>query len=361
MTKLSLNYTGIGSLPFKGEEAPVDAIEFIFDNYTNIPFWPQLPHFKRCEDMVLQFTQNLAGFEENKKGCFINQETETFFEKLEELYFDFENVISSANLQDCAKMLDKYAITAPYSNTFALFTEKLKEYKPPFIKGSITGPFTFSTSINCENGKCAFYDETIRDMIVKTLALKALWQIKEFKKASSNSKPIIFMDEPSVSQVGSCAFLTVKNEDVVEMIRQISDIIKKFGGMTGIHCCGKTDWNVSINADVDIINFDAFSFAQNISTYAEQIKNFIEHGGFLAFGIIPTLDKEALRELDENKIMEKFEESLNYLIRKKIPRELILKQSFITPSCGCGSLSIREAVFAVQLTKKLSESLRGVK
>ena len=118
------------------------------------------------------------------------------------------------------------------------------------------------------------------------------------------------MDEPSISQVGSCAFVTVKKEDVINMLKNISDDIKKFGALSGIHCCGKTDWDIAIESEVDIINFDAYFYAQSVGTYAQKLRKFMGNGGFLSFGIVPTLDKEALGRLDIKELKEKFIEAM---------------------------------------------------
>ena len=223
MSELTLNYTGIGSLPFKGENAPKQALDFIFKEFKSIPFWPQLPHFAPEEDMVFQYTQNLAGLSFEGDKYFLNPENEEFFSALEELFFDYENVISADDLIQCEKTLDKYAILPPNSNSLAPFLNELKHHNPDFVKGSITGPFTFSTSITDNEGKCAYYNDVLKDVCTKTLSLKALWQVKEFKKAAPGAKSIIFMDEPSISQVGSCAFLSVESSDVVEMLKIIAD------------------------------------------------------------------------------------------------------------------------------------------
>lgn len=358
--KLSLNYTGIGSLPFKHEGAPLDAVNYIFDCCPDFPYWAQLPHFKKEEDMSLQFTENLAGlvFEDDK--YYLDDENDNFYSELENLFVDYETVISSENLNDAAEILDKYKISKPYSNTIELFLEKLSltKNKPGFVKGSITGPFTFSTSFLDRGGKSAYYNETLREAIIKTLSLKALWQIKEFKKASSSSCPVIFMDEPTISQVGSCAFVSVKKDDVINMLKTISDDIKKFGALSGIHCCGKTDWDIAIESGVDIINFDAYFYIESVGTYANRVENFMKRGGFLSFGIVPTLDKEALLALNEEKLYEKFNTALKCLTSKNIDRNLILSHSFITPSCGCGSLDDETAKKALDLCSKLSSALK---
>ncbi|MBE7706274.1 MAG: hypothetical protein E7Z91_03405 [Cyanobacteria bacterium SIG30] len=360
MSRLSLNYTGIGSIPFADDNAPSKAVDFVFENFKEIPFWPQLPHFAREEDMVLQFSEAMAGLTIQDGKIFFDTDSETFYEKLEELFFDFEEIMASDNLLDVEEQLDKYKIQAPYSNAIGLFLNKLKDFDTPYVKGSITGAFTFSTSVNDNQGKSAFYDETLREVIVKTLILKALWQIKEFNKISPNATPIIFMDEPSVSQIGSCAFLTVKNEEVVEMLATISNAIKKFNAISGIHCCGKTDWEIAMNADVNVINFDAYSYMQSVSLFAPRVKKYIEDGNYLAFGIVPTLDADALNKLDIENLKLTFENAVEFLVKKGISKDLILKQSFVTPSCGCGSLTIDEAIKALSLTRDLSVSLRGV-
>ncbi len=359
MRNLSLNYTGIGSLPFSGKNAPNQAVDFIFDNFSDIPFWPQLPHYRREEDMAIQFSQNMAGLTTEGGKTFFDYESDVFFEKLEELFFDYEEVTSKNSLIEAEDRLNKYKIAPPYSSAIDPFLNRLKELSPSFVKGSITGAFTFSTSINDKYGKSAFYDETIREVIVKTLTLKALWQIKEFKKAAPSAIPIIFMDEPSISQIGSCAFLTVKNEEVVDILKAISFEIKKYGAISGVHCCGKTDWDIALGADLNVINFDAYSFAQSISLFVDRVKNFLENGGYLALGIVPTLSDEILQKLDVEALGEAFENSISFLTKKGIPRELIMKQSFITPSCGCGTLTCEGAKKALHLTKELSEKLRS--
>lgn len=358
MSELTLNYTGIGSLPFKGENAPKQALDFIFKEFKSIPFWPQLPHFAREEDMVFQYSQNLPGLTFEGDKYFLNPESEEFFTSLEELFFDYESVTGADDLSGCGEILDKYAILPPNSNSLEPFLKELKNHNPDFVKGSITGPFTFSTSITDNEGKCAYYNDVLKDVCTKTLSLKALWQIKEFKKAAPKAKAIIFMDEPSISQVGSCAFLSVESSDVIEMLKTVADDIKKFNALCGVHCCGKTDWEIALSCGADIVNFDAYSFSQSVANFASHAQKFLQNGGFFAFGIVPTLDKDELKALDINTLEEKFDNSLKCFSAKGIDENLLLKQSFITPSCGCGSLDDDGALKALMLAKKLSHRLK---
>lgn len=358
---LSLNFTGIGSLPFKNKNAPKEAMDYVFECCPEIPYWAQLPHFKKEEDMVFQFTQNLCGFEfDGKEGhFFLNDNSPEFFEGLEELFLDYETVIAGETLTENEEILDKYKISAPNSSTIEIFIEKIKTLNPKFTKGSITGPFTFSTSFPDSTGKLCYYNETLREVLTKFLSLKALWQVKEFKKSAPNAIPIIFMDEPSISQVGSCAFVTVKRESVVEMLKTISDNIKAFGAISGVHCCGKTDWEIAIESGVNIINFDAFCFSDSIGTYAKRLETYMKEGGILSFGIVPTMDVESLKNLEIEDLKEKFKHSLSCFTSKNVDKELILKHSFFTPSCGCGSLNVEMAKKALRLTGEIARYVKN--
>lgn len=355
-SELTLECMAIGSLPHNNLE---DAMELVKTNFNKIPFWPQLTKLNKNEDMILQFLENMPSFFSDKD--YLDCECDEFFEQLEQFFSDYEEITSFAPMREnvsgmrgYSQLLDKYAVTTSVS--FPKFLEFVKETKPKFAKGQVTGPFTLSTTLVDSSGKCAFYDETLREIIVKTLSLKALWQIKQIKSVSADTTPIIFIDEPSISQLGTSAFITVSQDEVVEMIKQVSDLIKQNGGLSAIHCCGKCDWRVPIKAEVSIINLDAYSYAENLSTFSEDLKKHFAHGGKIAWGVVPTLDAKALEELDLEKAINVFEKAVKYLTKKGIDEKIIIENSMITPSCGAGSLSVELAEKAMKLTRELSDN-----
>lgn len=359
--KLRLTYTGIGSLPFKDKNAPNESINYVFDYCDNFPYWAQLPHFKKEENIAYQFTENFLGLHYDDRKCrfYFDDTKGNFKEGLRELSDNYNEVISASSLYEVENILDKYKITSPYSNTINIFLKTLKnmENKPDFVKGTITGPFTFLTSFCDAAGKPVIFNEAIKEITVKTLTLKALWQIKEFRKSSLKSTPVIFIDEPGISKTSSYYNSVDKKEEIFSMLKIISDNIKKFDALSGIHCCGKTDWGSIIDTGTDIINFDAYFYSENVQNYSEKLKIFLQNGGFLALGIVPTIDLEALSSLNINILYKKFEEAIN-ILSKDIDKNLIIEQCFITPGCGCGSLSIDLAKKASILTKELSQTLK---
>lgn len=348
---LKLNCMAIGSLPNKDVESAMNIVKTF-----EIPFWPQLARFNRNEDMTVQYLENLPGivFNKEEETMYLENESDEFFEQLETFFMDYEEIIADTN----SVLLDKYAISPEYSSTLKPFLELVKETKPKYAKGQIVGPFTLATTLTDKEGKCAFYDDTLREVIVKLLSLKALWQIKEIKKVSPDTTPIIFLDEPSISQLGTSAFITISKEDVLGIFKEVSGLIEEAGGLSGIHCCGKCDWEIPIKSNISIINLDGYFFAQNLSLFANELKPFLEKDGIIAWGIVPTLDKEALEKADITEMVKKFDEAINYLTEKGIDKSLLISNSMITPSCGAGSLSIELAQKAMKLIKELSLKLK---
>ena len=101
--------------------------------------------------------------------------------------------------------------------------------------------------------------------------------------------------------------------------------------------------------NIDIINFDAYSYAEGLSLYPAQIRKFLERGGYFAWGIIPT--SEEVRKETESSLVNRLSKEIDNLEKKQIPRDLLISQSLLTPSCGLGTLS---QDLAEVILKKLS-------
>lgn len=346
---IGLRPAAIGSMPHKNPEEAFLITDKIFKD---IPFWMQLPTKSATESMSMQFSDGMPGVKiENSKIKF-NPTSDEFFEKTERLYSDFEEV-SAGNTE----ILKKYAISPDFSCSFDLFLKRIKEQKPKFAKGQITGAFTLGTMICDESGNGIFGDDTYREILTKFLSLKALWQIYEIKKASDSTVPIIFEDEPAVSQAGSSAYLSFGEEDIIAAIKEISDGIRQNGGLSAVHCCGKADWSKILKTGANIINFDIYSFSKHFLTYKNEIAIFLKNGGILAWGIVPTMSTEVVRAENFEKLFKILDENFAEL-SKTVDLRTIVRQSIITPSCGAGSLDVKSAEKVMALTGEISEAMR---
>ena len=351
LSNLKLQALAIGSLPHNTVES---AMEVVKKDFSEIPFYPQLSNINRNEDMTIQFLEGLPSFLPSNESFEIDTESETFFDDLESLFTDYEEIRADTDTES----VEKYAISKEFSSTFPEFEKIIKNTKPQYAKAQIIGPFTLAAMLTDQNGINAIFDETLREIVVKLLTLKVLWQIKHIKQANPTTIPIIFMDEPTLSQLGTSAYLTNTEKDVVDMLAEISEIIHQNGGISAIHCCGKCDWTILIKAKADIINFDAFAFSEHLGLFAQGIDKFLQDGGKLAWGLVPTLDVEALKNITLADLIKDFGQGIKYLTNKGIDEKLIIDNSLITSSCGAGSLSVELAQKAMDLVFELSNELR---
>lgn len=331
---LKLQPVAIGSLPYDNVD---DAMELVGRYFKQIPFFPQMTNINKNEGMINQILEGLPSFLDYK-----------------EFYSDYRSIIYDNN----SEKLKKYAINGI---SFPEFEKYLAQNKPHYAKGQIAGPYTLSLALKGNDGKGVIFDGVLRDLIVKFLSLKAMWIISQIKSANSDIVPIIFLDEPSFAGFGEAGHFAITCDQAVSMMKEISNIIHKNDGLCGVHCCGKCRWDIPIAAGVDIINPDIYTYPDNFFEYSRSIGNFLQNGGKIAWGIVPTKDLTALKEITVQNLVENFKFCVKYLTNSGIDEKLITDNSLITSSCGVGSLDIESAGRAMGLVFELSETLRNNK
>ncbi len=251
--------------------------------------------------------------------------------------------------------LEPFQITEDFAKGLRILKDLSSEghrKKIKYIKGQITGPITFGLALTDQERKSIFYDPTLRDILAKHLSLKARWMEKRFNELFPGTPTMIFFDEPSLSSFGS-AFSSLNREDVVHSLNECFDAVK---GLKGIHCCGNTDWSVLLSTNLNILSFDAYGYLETLSLYPKELKAFLERGGILAWGIVPT-SEDVLKEEAES-LVKRFKEGVRSLSEKGIDQTL-LQRAIITPSCGTASLPIPLSERVCQLTAEVSKRLRG--
>jgi hypothetical protein len=184
--------------------------------------------------------------------------------------------------------------------------------------------------------------------------MKCRWQIQKFRPYADNI--ICFIDEPILSAFGSSTYVSVKRDDVVALLSEMIHAIHADGGIAGIHCCGNTEWSIPIDAGVDIVNFDAFQYAETIAMYPDPMKDHLQRNGILAWGVVPT--SIAIREQTIDGLSDRLEKAMDHLASKGIEKQLIVEQAVITPSCGTGSMTPADAEQVFRLTGALSREMK---
>jgi len=332
--------TGIGSLPYKD---PYKASELIIEYFPESPYWPQLPSKDFREGMLIQFIEGMPGlFMEGEK---------VYFRKPFVPPSDWEKFYQ-ADFNE-SEDLGYFGIGEDFAAGFHAMLGLLKQRKPSLIKGQITGPVTLSLSLLDEEKKPIFYDPNLKEMLLKTLAKKARWQEKEFKKVVPEAETLIFFDEPFLSAYGSLG-MNIGKGDVIECINSCTSSLQ---GLTGIHVCGNTDWSIIMETSANVIHFDAHSFFPNMLLYTKELKAFLLKGGMLAWGIVPS-EEEYLKKEGVSSLVSALEERLGLLVKEGIPKDILIENSILTQSCGLGALSEDLAEKALRLTQQIVLTMR---
>jgi hypothetical protein len=335
--------TAIGSLPYKDPEA---ACAFVLDSLPDIPYWPQLPNCNFREQREIQFSEGIP--------CRVIDETK------QRMYFDTSGDITSQLEQFYENFLAEntsyFKITPDFSRGIYEMKKQLSKKdlsRIKFIKSQVIGPITFGLSCVDEQKRAIYYNEIFRDVVAKAISMKARWILNEFKPY--NLKQICFIDEPILTAFGSSTYVGVHRQDIIDCLKSVFDTIHQEDAIVGSHCCGNTEWTILIDAGVDIISFDAYQFGDTIGYYSERIKTFLENGGSLAWGIVPTSDK--VMNESAKSLSDKLLHHIDNLSNKGIPKELILNKCLITPSCGTGSLSVTLSEKVFQLLGEINKLL----
>ncbi len=341
--------TLIGSIPLKSHD---EALDLIFQYTPSIPLWPQLPG-NRLEGMLVQFNEGLPAIETEGEKSFFNTASDTF--EADQLSF-FEEYLQV--VEDFAQLPDsRFKMGRSHAEGLYRLVDKVADRKGILaLKGQITGPFTLLTGIADQDNRAGYYNPMVREMITKGLALKAAWQVGFLKKAADNV--ILFIDEPALAGLGSSSFISISREDIAADQSEMIDAIHQAGGLAGVHVCANTDWPLLLSLQYDILNFDAYGFYDRLIACKKDVYGFLERGGVLAWGIVPTSDEEYILAESTNSLVTMWEDQAAQLENEVWDKKALLKQSLITPSCGTGSLSPDLATRVLRLTHEVSEVLR---
>jgi methionine synthase II (cobalamin-independent) len=294
--------------------------------------------------MVVQYSGGFPSLKWNEKEQRVWVDASLGFDKeIEKFYQHWEG----GNLKP-------FEITEDFAKGLRILEDlasKDQRREMKYIKGQITGPITFGLALTDLEGKSIFYDPTLRDALIKHLSMKARWMEKRFNDLFPGIPTIIFLDEPSLSSFGS-AFSGLNREDVVHSLNECFGAVK---GLRGIHCCGNTDWSVLLSTNLDILSFDAYGYLETLSLYPRELRTFLERGGILAWGIVPT--SEAILKEDAKSLVKRFREGIETLNKKGMD-PILLQRAIISPSCGTASLPVPMAERVCKLTAEVSKRLR---
>lgn len=341
--------TGVGSLPYGN---PKTALEQVWNAVPKAPHWPQLPQLGAESSFVGQYLRVLVD-----TGCIESFDHPKFqgdaTDWIERLTGFYECYLQAEAGDQGA--LESFGFTSEGGIGFNEFYNELSQKGTQgalLLKGQLSGPITLGLQITDQNGRACYYDEYQRDILVKSLRLHARWQTRRL--AQFGLPVLMSIDDPGLYTYGSSTHLTLDRDTLIANLNEIAEGILEEGGIPGVHVCAGMDWTLLFDSKIKIVNFDAYDYMTSMTVLAEQLEAFLQRGGILSWGIVPTSIK-AWNE-SASSLRERLEANISELTKRGVNEERLRSQSMLTPSCGTGTLDTNLSERIYELLQELSSA-----
>ncbi|MBA4369616.1 MAG: hypothetical protein C0403_18485, partial [Desulfobacterium sp.] len=201
------------------------------------------------------------------------------------------------------------------------------------------------------------FDDNIRPLMFDFMAKRINVQLERLKQVNPNA--FMFVDEPGLQFI----FSALSGYDSARARTDLEYFFSMIQRPRGIHLCGNPDWDFLLNLDLDILSLDIYQNGEVFSSYAPSIKRFLDRGGILSWGIVPTnvepFEAETLDSLKTRLIS-----VWDFLDQKGIDKEFLVSRSLLSPATCClvnpdGEKTVEKAFGVVtELSRRLREEFR---
>jgi hypothetical protein len=280
----------------------------------DIPFWPQLPVYDYHEDMYVQASEHFP-------GILLDIEKQTLRFSMEKFIAEFEETL--AHFDDPAY----FDISPAFSVVYHRFLEMDLSDRPA-IRGQLEGPISFGFNILDQNERPILFDDTVRPFMFDFMARRINVQLTRLQQRNPNA--FMFVDEPGLQFLFSALAGYGDQAARVDMETFFAAIERP----RGIHLCGNPDWDFLLNLDLDILSLDVYSNGEVFASYAPSIKRFLDRGGVLVWGIVPT-NFEPFEKESIDSLAGRLEEIWKALTKRGIDREFLFSRSLLSPATCC--------------------------
>jgi hypothetical protein len=306
----------------------------------DIPFWPQLPNYSYYEDMYVQASEHFPGILLDTEKRRLRFSTEKFFNEVEETLAHFDEP-------------EYFDISEHYSVVYRRFLE-LDLSQRPAIRGQLEGPISFGFNVSDENDRPILFNDEVRPFMLDFMAKRVNAQLGRLKGRNPNA--FMYIDEPGLQFLWSAMSGYGDQAARADMDLFFSMIERP----RGVHLCGNPDWDFLLGMDMDILSLDVYTNGEIFASYAISIQKYLNRGGILVWGLVPT-NFEPFEKESIDSLIARLEEIWLALDKKGIEQDFLLSRSLLSPATCClvnpdGGKTVEKA-FAV--VKELSETLRN--
>lgn len=303
--------TGIGSLPFS---EPGRAVAAVLDLLPELPSAPQLPRRSPREGMLAQAAAGMAGVHIAADGS---------------LYTDIRAigpVDPGAALQGDAWV------------SFRAFVDATSGRRQP-VKLQLTGPITLGLAL-ARSGVPSPLAFTVAGAQVRAQAEAVVARVAKHLPGGA----VVVLDEPGLSAVAHPDY-PLAFDATIDLLSGVLAVLAR-GATTGVHCCGTTDWQLVLQAGPDVV-----SFPVDHAPDGGVLAGFLERGGVVAWGAVPT-DRPLAGEADV--YWRRLADTWCEMARGGCDPELLRSHALITPACGLAAHGPEQVAHVFWLVQQIS-------
>jgi hypothetical protein len=311
--------TGVGSLPHAD---PAAAVDLVLRRHAELPAVPQLPNRSPSELMLAQAVEGVRGVSAAPSGL-------SFDPRLVDPEAEVETDFSTESWVSLGVFLDAVA-----------------ERRAP-IKLQLCGPVSLGFAlVHAGMHRTLAGQVASRAVIDRITALLA-----ETRHRAPHAPLVLVLDEPSLTAWYGEGF-PWEADDTVDLLSGAL-AAAAHGAISGVHCCGATEWRLALAAGPQILSVPAGS---GLTEDPVALGSFLDGGGWVAWGAVPTggpVSRQPERYL--NSVREEWRD----LVRGGVDVELLRNRALITPACGLVGHTEAQADEILTMTTRIGASMGG--
>lgn len=312
--------TSVGSLPHLDRDA---AIDFVLDRTPELPAAPTCPAIDRREQMIPQAAWGIAGVHVADNGTI---------------------TIPDPTAVDPSAPLGDRDLSGPPFATWRRFLQRVAGWDGP-IKLQVTGPITLGLML-VQAGLPSTVAFRVAGRATSTRA-RDLLDLAD-RQAPGVPRLLVF-DEPGLVG-GLRPELPLAADEVIDLL---SGALASAEGraVTGVHCCGATDWRVVLQAGPDLLSLPV---GADVSGSVGALSTFLERGGWVAWGAVVT--DGPLGE-HPSRSWRQLSAQWCELVQQGCDPVLLRRQALVTPVCGLALHDEAQADHVFAITRRLAEKI----
>jgi hypothetical protein len=136
-------------------------------------------------------------------------------------------------------------------------------------------------------------------------------------------------------------------DDTLDLVSSVLATVEG-GAIAGLHCCGRADWPVVLQAGPQMLSLPVDAGATD---HPGAFADYLERGGWLAWGAVPT--DRPLGETAEI-LWRRMEAEWDALADAGCDPRLLVEHAVVTPACGLVGLDVTQAAHVMDLTGDLA-------